>query len=317
MKYNYDFFGDHKNGRQPQPPVHLIKQSNHDAKHSFRLYESWQVLQKKVARILSHPDYRDIDEGSERLVFLGYVGTVLFLAGLFAEWHFSKSIYLSETSYGFLLFVSIVLTGIYCSACFAQLTREYRFRSRNRQVGKRLHPDLYPESEKKRPFQWRFLHPLNGLVVFLLVQSLIWYLSSKRVSYQQELDPQAINDVFFPCFLYIIEVIFGLPFYFTLERLFIKARIRHYEIELTEGEEEIKVLVESALDAWYRYDAAMHDYNWYARHNDLPQAMRTPPNKYLQVLIARENGQTETGPAQARIHQHERQTASNNAGGKA
>ncbi len=314
MKYNYDFYGNNKRDRQPQPPAHLIKKANHDAKQSFRLYESWQVLQKKIARILSHPDYRDIDEGSDRLVFLGYVGTIMFLAGLFVEWHFSKGIYLSETSYGFLLFIGIVLTGIYCSACFAQLTREYRFKSRNQQVGKRLHPDLYPQqSDKKRPLRWRFLHPLNGLVVFLLVQGLVWYLSSKRVAYQQELDAQAINDAFFPCFLYTIEVIFGIPFYFTLERMFIKARIRQYEIQLTEGEEELKAVVESALDTWYRYDAAMYDYNWYARYNELPQAVRTPPNKYLHRLIEHENGLTENKHEQARFHQ----TSTNNTGGKA
>lgn len=313
MKYNYDFYVDNKSDRQPQAPAHLIKQANHDAKQSFRLYESWQVLEKKIARILSHPDYRDIDEGSDRLVFLGYVGTVLFLAGLFVEWHFSKGIYLSETGYGFLLFIGIVLTGIYCSACFAQLTREYRFRSRNQQVSRRLHPDLYPEPEKKkRPVRWRFLHPLNGLVVFVLVQVLIWYLSAKRVAYQQELDAQSVNDVFFPCFLYTIEVIFGIPFYFTLERLFIKARIRQYEMQLTGGEEEVKKLVESALNTWYRYDAAMHDYNWYARHNELPEAVRTPPNKYLQQLIEHENGFNN----QARIHEHNAQS-SNDTGGKA
>ncbi len=289
--YDYDFFDKDPIDHRLRPPAHLIKKANQDAKVSFRSHQSWQVMRNKIERILNHNDYKEIDRGSERLAFLSKVGAVLFVTGLFVEWQFSKGIYLSETSFGFLLFTGIVLTGIYCSACFAQLTPEYRFKSSRHHAGKgELHPDLYPESDEKHSIQWRFLHPLNGLAVFLIVQALILYLSFKRVAYHQTMDVQAANDLLFPCLLFVIEIIFGIPFYFTLERLYIKSKKRKYQRQLTKGEIEITRLVESALDCWYRYEAAMQDYNIYMRQNDQPEAVPIPANKYLQRLIENENG---------------------------
>ena len=150
MKYHYDFYNDGSSDPQPQPPVRLIKRANQEAKQSFRLYESWEVLKRKIARILGQPDYREISEASDRKVFLGWVGTVMFLLGLFVEWHFSKNIYLSQTEFGFFLFLGIVAAGIYCSACFSQLTHEYRLRRQPKPVKKQLHAELYPNRKNGR-----------------------------------------------------------------------------------------------------------------------------------------------------------------------
>ena len=50
--YNYEFYSEKDYEPQPQLPVHLIKKANQDARQSFRLFESWQVLLNRLVLYL-------------------------------------------------------------------------------------------------------------------------------------------------------------------------------------------------------------------------------------------------------------------------
>jgi len=284
---HYDFFSTEE--EEQRPPQHLANFANREAKRIFRLIESWHTKLARIGRIVNRPGVQELVEATDVRKFVGYFLSVMFFIGLFVEWSFSNDVYQSSSEIAFLFFLGLVVAGLYASACFNTIMKEFRSRITTSVQFKEYYEVTY-ENQVTPNRHWYVLHPLNGVVVFLLVELIVYHLSSQRVAWQQDVSSDAGNDVWLPCIWFFLEIIFGMGCHYSAERLFVTGNFHRYEQQLSLGELEIEKRTHKCLDAWHEYNDRLDELTNGNGESRLPLPARILPNEYLQALLDRENG---------------------------
>jgi len=280
------------NFEDPKPlniPEKLARFAKREAKRIFKMIESWKIKFEYIKKTVNQPYIQELVHASDVKKFIGYSLSLMFLIGLFVEWNFSNEVYESQTSVAFLFFLGLVLSGLFCSASFGTAIREFKTYSTQKPQEKQYYEITY-ETENSKKWYWYIFHPINGLIVFILIEFIVYHLSNQRVMWQQSIGVNSNNDVWLPVIWFALEVLFGIGFHYTGERLYVTKKYSSYEKELGQEEDQIEQKIHKCVDSWSEYNSQMDIVECEALEQGLEVPEREEPNEYLKVLLDLENG---------------------------
>lgn len=283
--YQYNFDDQHEKIRLPH---RLAIYANREAKRIFKLIESWKVAFAEIKNKINQPKMHEIIYSNDHRVFIDTFLSLCFAFSIFVEFNFSYRIYESESESAILLFLGMLLAGLYCSASFASIVKEYITFYNPRLIDKELFEIKYVDEKNKR-FTWSLFHPINGIIVFLLMEAIIYVFSQRRVELQQVIDSNSIDDSILALVFFGLSCLFGIGIHDLWQVLRIKKRYQSYQKKLSQDESHIEQMIDKCIDAWNQYCFQMDNFERRALEDGSEIPARIEPNRYLQILIDQEN----------------------------
>jgi hypothetical protein len=268
-------------------PNELAVFANREAKSICKLIESWKVRFLEIKNKVNHSDIEQLVQAKATKIFLGYFLSILFLVGLYVEWNFSYEVYDSQGGIAFLFFLGLVLSGLYCSAAFGTVMAEFRENKINKGKPKDYFEIVYNNKITKKLYS--FLKPSFGIIIFLLTEVVIYNLSQQRVLWLQDLGMDT-NDLWLPVIWFAIEVLFGIGFHYTLERLYVKTKYKSFIKELSDSETLIQQKIHSCLDIWQEYQTQFNTLEQQALKQRTELPGRIEANQFLKMILDLEYG---------------------------
>ena len=271
--------------------MQLGEQANDQAKLTDRKHSSCLDREKKTKRSHNSSAFRELDEATVRRYLLNSLGFIGFCAVVTLEWFVQSPVYRSETKYGILLYLSLAAMCWFAAVCIGQIFPDYRIR-----FGQL--PGHTPESASPTKLSWwkkwwsqrSPFHPVIGVILFVGVEMFVLTLSGRRVDYEQTINASAMDTTVLPVFLYLAELIFGIPAYWFFEWVIVKALKRWDNRQLSKAKLTYDQSANKARALWNRCLAAEAEYNHYARQHGLPEHMPIRQNRYLVKLLHEEYG---------------------------
>jgi len=214
---------------------------------------------------------------------------VAFLLSLIVDWEYNRQAFQSLSTTAIATFFFIVLLGLIASACFNPLFYDFNSQISNKPEAKQYYVITYEDQEKSKR-RWSLRSPWTGFFMLLISFSIVYTLSAQRVVWQKAINSSYPNDVFIPCFIFLFSVLTGCGAHFILERTWLILKHKYYEYKLSKLENEIEEQSDKSLDVWDEYNSEMDEIENNAIQQGLPIPERIQPNRYLQALIDRRNG---------------------------
>jgi hypothetical protein len=273
-----DFFAEEDPG-QPQPDENLAMFANREAQRISQGEHDWAVNRKRKERIINNPHTQQLAEAPAAKRFLGWFLCAIFSGALLVQWYLSGEVYES-----FLFFIGLVLAGLYISLCWNNYFIDFKSRYSTSERAQEFYEIVYETDGSRDLPRWYFAHPLNGLVLFILIEILIYQLSAQRVALREQAGLESDKIVWFACVLYFFEIIGGMGVHYTFLRVFTSRDTKGHEAELIKESEELEERKHNCIDARRKYEASLAECKpYYAQHNlALPLI---EPNSHMRKLL--------------------------------